>query len=234
MIDNKKEENITNEISGGIESIKKNEEFPARNIPAKKESAKEFFKETIYIVVLSLAIVLPIRAFIAQPYIVSGASMDNTYQNGNYLIVDEISYRFEQPQRGDVIVFKTPPKALELQRLPVTDTIYYIKRIIGLPGETVEIDGDLVKIFNKENSDGKVLTEPYISINKLVPSPFTSIKLKVDLKDGEYFVMGDNRHNSSDSRLWGVLPKGNIVGKTFLRLFPFTEIGLSPGDYSQY
>jgi len=199
-----------------------------------KQQTKEFIKETVYIVVLSLIVVLPIRTFIAQPYIVSGASMDNTYQNGNYLIVDEISYRFEKPQRGDVIVFKTPPKGLELQNLPLTKTVYYIKRIIGLPGETVEVNGDEVKIYNNENPEGKVLSEPYIFINKLVPSQFSNIKLKTTLNNDEYFVMGDNRHNSSDSRLWGTLPKENIIGRTYLRLFPFNEISVFPGNYSKY
>jgi signal peptidase I len=210
------------------------EEILVNKVPSGKQTIKEFIKETLYIVVLSLVIVLPIRTFIAQPYIVSGASMDNTYQNGNYLIVDEISYRFEEPKRGDVIVFKTPPAGLELQKLPLTKTVYYIKRIIGLPGETVEINGDEVKIYNKENPDGEILTEPYININKLIPSQFSDIKLKTTLKDGEYFVMGDNRHNSSDSRLWGILPRANIVGKSYLRLFPFNEISISPGDYDKY
>ena len=198
------------------------------------QQTKSFFKETLYIVVISLIIVLPIRAFIAQPYIVSGASMDNTLQSGNYLIIDEISFRFEAPKRGEVIVFKTPPKGLELQKLPLTKTVYYIKRIIGLPGETVEINGDEVKIFNTENPEGKVLAEPYVNIDKNVASPFSDIKLKTILNDGEYFVMGDNRHNSSDSRLWGVLPRANIVGKSFIRLFPFNEITTNPGQYLNY
>lgn len=199
-----------------------------------QQSTKDFIKETVYIIVLSLVIVLPIRTFIAQPYIVSGASMDNTLQNGNYLIIDEISYRFEEPKRGDVIVFKTPAKGLELQNLPLSKTVYYIKRIIGIPGETVEINGDEVKIYSNENPEGKILVEPYIYINKLVPSSFSEIKLKTTLKDAEYFVMGDNRHNSSDSRLWGALPEENIVGNAYLRLFPFTEISVSPGEYNDY
>ena len=216
-----------------MEDIKKEEKEVAKIIP-KTQTTKEFIKETLYIVVISLIIVLPIRKFIAQPYMVSGASMDNTFQNGNYLIVDEISYRFEEPKRGEVIVFKTPPKGLELQGLPANKTVYYIKRIIGLPGETVEINGDEVKIYNKENPDGKVLTEPYIYINKLVPSQFSDIKLKTTLGPNEYFVMGDNRHNSSDSRMWGIMPRANIVGKTFLRLFPFNEISVNTGDYNNY
>lgn len=199
-----------------------------------QQSTKDFLKETLYVVILSLIIVLPIRAFVAQPYVVSGDSMDNTFQNVNYLVVDEISYRFHEPRRGEVIVFKTPAKALDLQKLPETKTVYYIKRIIGLPGETVEINGDEVKIVNKENPEGKVLVEPYVNINKLSPSPFSDIKLKVTLKDGEYFVMGDNRHNSSDSRLWGTLPRENIIGKAYVRLFPFNEIAVNPGEYLKY
>ncbi len=203
-------------------------------IPKKSETFKNLLKEVGYIIVLSLVIVLPIRTFIAQPYIVSGASMDNTFQNGNYLIIDEISYRFEEPKRGEVLVFKVPPKGLELQRLPLTKTVYYIKRIIGLPGETVEINKDVVKIYNKENPDGKVLVEPYIYIDPTAKNSLLDLKLKVTLKDGEYFVMGDNRHNSSDSRYWGVLPKENIVGRTILRLFPFNEITLHTGEYTNY
>jgi signal peptidase I len=160
--------------------------------------------------------------------------MIKTYQNGNYLIVNEISYRFEQPTRGQVIVLKAPPKALALQQVPLTKTVYYIKRIIGLPGETVEINGDQVKIYNKENPAGFVLNEPYIYINNLVPSLFSNLKLKITLNAGEYFVMGDNRHNSSDSRLWGVLPKQNIVGESYVRLFPFNEISINPGEYGIY
>ncbi len=198
------------------------------------QKSKNILKETLYIVVISLAIVLPIRAFIIQPYIVSGASMDNTFKNNNYLIVDEISYRFEEPKRGEVIILKAPFSALVLQKLPPTKTVHYIKRIIGLPGETIEINGDEVKIYNAENPNGKILKEPYVNIDKSTSSPFLDLKLKVTLKDGEYFVMGDNRHNSSDSRLWGILSKGNIVGKSYLRLFPFNEISLTPGEYLNY
>lgn len=200
----------------------------------KENKTKSFIKETLYIVVLAFAIVLPFRIFIAQPYIVSGSSMDNTFQNGNYLIINEISYRFNEPQRGEVIVFKTPPKGLEIQGVSETKTVYYIKRIIGLPGETVEIDGDTVKIYNSEFPEGKLLDEPYVYIEDSTSSPFSKIKQKITLNKDEYFVMGDNRHNSSDSRLWGILPKKNIIGKTYLRLFPFNKISVNTGEYNNY
>ncbi len=198
-----------------------------------KPEKKNVIKETISVVVISLAIIIPIRSFIAQPFLVSGASMDNTFQDKNYLIVDELSYRFENPIRGDVIVFKVPAAGLELQHVDQNKTVYYIKRIIGLPGETVEISGDEVKI-SVASSTEKTLTEPYIYINKDMPSNFSNLKEKITLKENEYFVMGDNRHNSSDSRFWGVLPKENIKGRAFIRLFPFNEINIFPGGYSNY
>lgn len=198
------------------------------------QKSKGAIKETIFIVILSLIIVLPIRAFIAQPYIVSGASMDDTFHNGNYLIVDEISYRFEEPKRGEVIVFKVPKAGLEMQNFPENKTVYYIKRIIGLPKETIEINGDKVKIFNEKNPKGIVLEEPYINLEDSPNSPLIDLKRKITLGENEYFVMGDNRHNSSDSRIWGALPKENIIGKAFIRLFPFNQINTKPGEHIEY
>jgi signal peptidase I len=217
-----------------MDNTKKEEDKTVKISDVARQSSKSFIKETLYIVVISLAIVLPIRALIAQPYIVSGDSMINTFQNANYLIVDEISFRFNEPKRGEVIILKAPATALALQRVSTTSNIDYIKRIIGLPGETVEINGDQVKIYNKEYPQGEILNEPYIHIDKTIPSPFSNLKEKVTLKDNEYYVMGDNRHNSSDSRLWGVLPKENIIGKALLRLFPFNEITKDPGENLNY
>jgi len=198
------------------------------------QQIKDFLKEFLEIAILSLIVVLPIRYFIAQPFLVSGASMDNTFHNGNYLIIDEISYRFESPKRGEVIIFKVPPAGLALQHVDQNKTVFYIKRIIGLPGETVEINGDTVKIYESATSSGAILSEPYIHIDKSIQSNFSNIKEKVTLGAGEYFVMGDNRHNSSDSRLWGVLNRDNIRGRVLLRLFPINQISLFTGDYSQY
>lgn len=173
--------------------------------------------EIVRMLLIALAIVIPIRAFIAQPFKVSGASMVPTFHDREYLIVDEISYRFNEPKRGDVIVFHPPQD-------PGT---YYIKRIIGLPGETVKIDGPNVLIINKENPNGILLTEPYISAH--TNNNITSVQ-----GTDEYFVMGDNRPYSSDSRTWGKLPKKNIVGRTFLRLYPFNEMSAFPGVYHAY
>ncbi len=163
---------------------------------------------------IALIIVIPIRLFIAQPFIVSGESMENTLHTNEFLIIDEISYRFEDPKRGDVIVF----------RYPKDPSKYFIKRIIGLPGETISIQGDVVKL---KKSDGAEVTldEPYIK------TMARNTSLTETLGDREYFVMGDNRDASSDSRVWGVLNREKIIGRALLRLFPFSEVDLFPGKY---
>jgi signal peptidase I len=169
--------------------------------------------EIIQFALIALIIVIPVRMFIAQPFIVSGASMENTFHTGEYLIVDQVSYRLNEPDAGDVIVFRYP-------RNPST---FFIKRIIGTPGDTISIDGNVVTITNEEHPNGYVLDEQYIA--DMAPNTF----LTEELGEREYFVMGDNRDKSSDSRTWGVLQRENIIGEAFLRLFPFNEVGVAPG-----
>ncbi|MBU6370843.1 MAG: signal peptidase I [Patescibacteria group bacterium] len=196
---------------------------------------KQFIKETLTIIILALVIVLPVRAFVAQPFVVSGDSMDTTFANGDYLIVDEVSYDFKAPARGDVVVFKVPAAGLAFEHQSTSSTVYYIKRIIGLPGETVEITGDAVKIYNAQNPNGFVLTEPYVNLGGGASSTtafFENIHEKITLAPGQYFVMGDNRHNSADSRFWGVLPKTDIRGRALVELFPLTHMTLFPGRYT--
>ncbi len=168
-----------------------------------------FIWETLKIVVLALAIVLPIRYFIFQPFIVKGQSMGPNFQHGNYLIIDEVSYRFRDPARGEVLVFK----------YPYNPSQRYIKRIIGLPGETVEIKGMKVHIFSPDGQE-TILEETVY----LPETDITLGNLKLTLAEDEFFVMGDNRPFSSDSRSWGVLPRKNIIGKVIFRLLPFNEI----------
>jgi signal peptidase I len=179
-----------------------------------KESKKNSFLELLRFAVITILIVIPIRMFIAQPFIVNGESMVPTFNNGDYLIIDEVSYRNQNPERGEVIVF----------RFPGNERRFLIKRVIGLPGEEVRINGDTISITK---NDGTILTldEDYIY------ERFSSYG-SWDLADDEYFVMGDNRNASSDSRSWGVLTRDNIVGKTLLRLFPLSGIDLRPGERS--
>lgn len=168
---------------------------------------KNFLKELldlVKIILIALAIVIPIRIFVFQPFMVKGDSMEPNYHSTDYLIIDELSYRFNQPQRGDVIVFKYPK-----------DPSYkYIKRIIGFPGETIEIRDREVFITDKA---GKItrLDENYLPQEIKDSWKQNSNYPVLLLKDGEYFVMGDNRNYSSDSRIWGILPEKNIIGKVF-------------------
>jgi signal peptidase I len=181
----------------------------------KTEKNKRLWKDFVELVrftIIVLLFVIPIRIFIAQPFIVNGQSMMPTFENGDYLIVDEISYRTKEPKRGEVIIF----------RLPSDHKRFLIKRVIGLPEETIVINGKKVTI-HKKNGEIIQLEEDYINGN------FSSYGTW-ELKENEYFVMGDNRNNSSDSRSWGLLDRNLIVGKTFLRLFPFKHFSLKPGQ----
>lgn len=170
-------------------------------------------KEIAVFLVLAIIIVLPIRLFIAQPFVVEGESMHPTFESGDYLIVDELSYHLHEPHRGDVIVF----------RYPGNPKVFYIKRIIGLPGETVDISGGTVTITK---ADGTTLTldESYVVNEDATYTQSTHIG------PGELFVMGDNRPKSSDSRTWGLLPEKNIMGRAFLRILPAGEFGINPGS----
>ena len=176
----------------------------------RKKTFKQEVKELFSFILVVLAIVIPIRVFIAQPFIVNGESMVPTLENGDSLIIDEISYRVEDPERGEVIVFRNPTKNKQ----------FLIKRIIGLPGETVEISGSQV-IIRKDDSILQ-LDETYLN------GDFSSYGTW-KLGENEYFAMGDNRQKSLDSRSWGVLPGDLIVGKTFLRLFPLAHLARHPG-----
>jgi signal peptidase I len=170
-------------------------------------------REIVIFILLAVVIVLPIRLFIAQPFVVDGLSMYPTFNNTDYLIVDELTYHFSAPQRGDVIVF----------RYPGNPKIFYIKRIIGLPGETVHINSGKVTIA-KANGTSETLTEPYAVIED------ATYTLDTTLGTDQYFVMGDNRPESSDSRVWGPLPRENIIGRVYTRLLPLKSFGILPGS----
>ncbi|RJQ30750.1 signal peptidase I [Candidatus Parcubacteria bacterium] len=149
--------------------------------PQKAKSAVFDFIKFVFIVAI---IVIPIRLWIAQPFLVNGASMEPTYSSGDYLIVDELSYHVRDPKKEEVIIF----------RYPKDPSTFFIKRIVGLPNEEITVEGR-----------------------------------KIKLKEDEYFVLGDNRDQSSDSRIWGPVPKELIVGRSFIRLWPINQVSLFPG-----
>jgi signal peptidase I len=167
-----------------------------------------FLWEIVKIIVVSLLIVIPIRYFLFQPFIVRGASMEPNFHNGDYLIIDEISYRFRPPQRGETIVFKFPQDPSQR----------YIKRIIGLPGETVEIRNGKIIISKGEGVQS-------LDESSYLPSSIQTLgDLTANLKDNEYFVLGDNRPFSSDSRKWGDVPEKFIIGRVLIRAWPFASL----------
>ena len=174
------------------------------------------FWELVRFALIALIIVVPIRVFVAEPFIVSGTSMVPTFENGDYLIVDKLSYEIGNPKRDDVAVF----------RYPYDTTKFFIKRVIGLPGETVDIKGNEVTITNASHPDGLKLDQPFVIHGANNDTHYV-------LKNDEYFVMGDNRIASSDSRYWGPVTKNFFVGKAFVRLLPATKIDILPGSYHQ-
>lgn len=168
-------------------------------------SGLKYFLEIVHIVVVSLAIVIPIRYFLVQPFYVKGASMEPNFYDNEYLIIDEISYRVRAPQRGDIVVF----------RYPNDPSQYFIKRIIGLPGETVEFKDGRVRIYKNGSAVGYYLNEgQYLSGVETVSDK------KFNVGANEYFVLGDNRPASLDSRIFGPIDEKAIVGRVWLRGWP--------------
>lgn len=190
---------------------------PGQLKPARREGGESYLSLAIY-TIIALGLALLIRFFVAAPFVVDGTSMLPTFQNWNYLIVDRISYDFEPPQRGDVVVLA----------LPQDTSRDLIKRVIGLPGDTVTIMGTkpTITIYNKQYPDGCVLSEPYVDPANYGGPTNITVTLGVD----QYYVLGDNRGVSADSRTWGILPGSDIVGRVLLRLYPFNELGIFPGE----
>ena len=180
---------------------------------ANKSNWKNVLREIVIFALIAFGIVLPFRIYIAEPYLVDGRSMDPSFETGDYLIVDKLSYRIKEPERNTVIVFKYPKDTGKS----------FIKRIVGLPGETVIVKDDTVTIVNSENPNGLVINGPYIT-HPSVGSYETK------LGDDEYYVLGDNRAESFDSRYWGPLQKKYMLGKPIIRLFPVGKIGILPGN----
>jgi len=172
----------------------------------------EFILEIIKVVVISLAIIIPVRYFLIQPFYVKGASMEPNFHDHEYLIINEIAYRFYEPQRGDIIVF----------RYPKDPSQYFIKRIIGLPGEKVKIKDNKVYIYNDKYPNGIELNEEtYLTDDK---ETLNFGKTEFILDKDEYFVLGDNRNSSLDSRKFGPVPRHLIIGEAWIRGWPFDKM----------
>jgi len=198
--------------------MENNNQVTNNTVPEKTKLRKglDNIWDLIKFAIIALVIVIPIRMFIAQPFVVSGESMFPTFHDGEYLIVDELSHLTRIPYRGEVIVFRYPGDTKR----------FFIKRIIGLPNEEIKIRDGVVTIVNKENPEGFILDEPYIDEKFNTTDSFKT-------GEGEYFVMGDNRNRSSDSRIWGILPNKLIIGRAYLRLLPLNTISYLPGYYKE-
>lgn len=185
---------------------------------------KNFFSfvfELIKIVVISLVIIIPIRYFLIQPFYVKGASMEPNFYDHEYLIIDEITYRFKDPKRGDIIVFRYPRNPQE----------YFIKRIVGLPGEKIQIKDGQVYLYNDIYLAGTVLNESYLLKGTKTYSLTEDI---IALDEKEYYVLGDNRNSSKDSRSFGPVNKSFVTGRVLLRGWPFNRINLFKVPEYQY
>lgn len=209
------------------------------------------FKEAVKFTFIFATLFVSIRYFLVQPFLVDGPSMSPTFETGHYLLVEKLSYIFGEPQRGDVVVFDEPERGLELggqkkicyignpfydetasnDSWTANDCLwkssrYLIKRAVGLPGEKVVIINGATTIYNSENPNGILLDEGYV-VNT---DPRSA---EVVLGENEYFVMGDNRQNSLDSRYFGAVKKELIVGRPLARLVPLSLLNIYPGDHRE-
>ena len=177
-----------------------------------------FIWEIVKVVSISLAIILPVRYYLIQPFYVKGASMEPNFHDHEYLIIDEISYRFNEPVRGQVVVFRYPKNPQE----------YFIKRIIGLPGEDIQIKDGQVFIYNDAYPSGWLLKESYLPEGL---QTYDTNDLKITIGENEYFVLGDNRHASKDSRSFGPVNRSFITGKVLFRGWPLNRITIFNKQY---
>ncbi len=175
--------------------------------------------DVIETIVVAAAIFVVVYLFLLQPHQVKGTSMEPNFHDGEYILTDKISYRFGEPKRGDVVVFKAPTN-------PDVD---FIKRIVALPGERLKIKNNNIVIFNNEHPKGFTLSEPFEVMEPIAGGSHIKEDKVVEVPAGNYFVFGDNRTHSFDSREWGPLPKKSIVGKAWLRYWPLSKISIIRG-----
>jgi len=180
---------------------KKKKNLKKKDIKKRKKSMIQDLLETV---ITAGVIAFIIITFIGQVTVVRGASMEATLHNNERLIANKIGYRFESPQRSEIIIFKPP---LDTKR-------NYIKRVIGLPGDKIKIVNGRVYLNDQE------LKEPYLKYKSYENMP------EIVVPENSYFVLGDNRPNSSDSRYWGFVPRKNIVGKAWIVFWPLNKIRL--------
>lgn len=181
---------------------------------------ENFVIDVLETVIIALSIFAIVYLFAFQPHEVNGQSMDGigSFHSGQYILTDKVTYNFREPERGEVVVFKYPEN----------EHYDYIKRIVGLPGEELMIQDNKVYIYNDERPNGFVLDEEDYLADTVITSGRTFLEegQRIKIPEGNYFVMGDNRPQSADSRSWGFVPKENIIGRSLFRYWPPHEIGV--------
>ncbi|MFC1687065.1 signal peptidase I [Patescibacteria group bacterium] len=185
--------------------------FNKKSKPKNKEKDEKqlggsFLFEVAKTVIIATAIVLVVRYFLIQPFYVKGASMEPNFYDHEYLVIDELSYRFREPDRGEVVVMRFPRDRAQ----------FFIKRIIGLPGETIDINNNTITLSGGSLVGEIILQEPYLD-----DEVKTSGSHHMTLGPDEYFLLGDNRNASLDSRVFGVVEESDIIGRTWIRVWPF-------------
>lgn len=181
---------------------------PALEAPA--EVKRSDWRDNLITIVVAFLLALLIRGFVAEPRYIPSDSMVPTLQVSDRLVIDKLGYRFRDPQFRDIVIFRPPSL---LQELGYGNDQVFIKRVIGLPGQTLSVQNGRVEV------DGRVLQEPYIA----APPAYSLGQIQVPT--GEYFVMGDNRNNSNDSHVWGFLPQEQIMGRAVWRFWPLDRFG---------
>lgn len=193
-----------------FDELKSNFDHEAPEEPSRLRAFGLYLLEVIRIVIIALAIIIPVRYFLVQPFYVKGASMEPNFEDHEYLIIDELSYRFSEPKRGDIVVF----------RYPYDPSQFFIKRVIGLPKERVEIRNGVIRISNAEHPNGFALAEDYLGSGVTTPGERLTV-----LGPDEYFVLGDNRRASFDSKDFGPVRHRAIIGRAWLRGWPIAKLG---------
>lgn len=188
------------------------ESFLQRKFGPLGASITLFVLEVLQIILISSAIIVPIRYFLIQPFYVKGASMEPNFYDQEYLIIDELTYRTRSPERGEIVVF----------RYPRDPSQFFIKRVIGLPGETVQIEDGHVTLYTAEHPNGVLLTESYLG------DVLTSGTKKVTLAANEFYVLGDNRGESMDSRIFGPVTRDHFIGRVWIRGLPVNRATTFP------
>lgn len=201
-----------------------NPEYSPSDESTKQGSSKSFFLDILETVAIAALIFFVIHTFIAQPHLVRGESMKPTYHDGEYILTNKMYQWAGEPSRGDVVVFHSPED-------PGTQ---FIKRIIGLPGEKIKIENNQVIIFNEQHSEGFVLDEEYLGNQSTMGDSYLHDGETITIPDNNYFVMGDNRNYSYDSRSWGFVDESKIIGRAFFVYWPLPEFGfVTHAEYNE-